>query len=109
MYARVNEMASVNPRPERATHRTVILLRKSEKVMLERLAATQKITSAEVLRRLIREGESLFHDQQEKEAIESALRMISAAAREANASMAKTMAKVDKVHEEIMSRDIGSL
>ena len=99
-------MAISMTRPERATHRTVILLRESEKIMLERLAATQKITSAEVLRRLIREGESLFRDQQEKEAIESALRMISAAAREANASMTRTMAKVDKVHEEIMAHDV---
>jgi RNA polymerase-interacting CarD/CdnL/TRCF family regulator len=100
-------MASSAAHTERATHRTVILLRESEKLTLERLARAQKITSAEVLRRLIREGETLFQDQNEKEAIESALRMISAAARDANASMTKTMEKVDKLHEEIMARDIA--
>lgn len=100
-------MASSAANPERATHRTVILLRESEKLALERLAASQKITSAEVLRRLIREGEDLFQDQQEKQAIQAALRMISVAARQANVAMARTMDKIDQLHEEIMSRDIS--
>jgi hypothetical protein len=99
-------MASNAIAPERATHRTVVLLRKSEKQKLEQLAANQNISSAEVLRRLIREGESVFQHKQEEEMIEAVLKLISTAAREASESMVRTMEKVDRLHEEIMQRDI---
>jgi hypothetical protein len=99
-------MASPAIIPERATYRTVILLRKSEKLKLERLAAKEKISSAEVLRRFIRDGEALLRNKQEEEMMEAALRLISNAAREANESMTRTMEKVDRLHEEIMQRDI---
>ena len=89
---------------ERATHRTVILLRPSEKQQLDRLAAEENISSAEVIRRLIREGDSLFKDRHEEEVVRAALSIISTAAREANESMSRTMAKVDKLHSELMER-----
>ena len=98
-------MASSAPSAERATYRTVVLLRKSEKLTLERLAANQNISSAEVLRRLIREGDSFFKDKHEEEVIRAALNLISTAAREANESMARTIAKVDKLHDELMERN----
>ena len=100
-------MASHAVTPERATHRTVILLRPSEKQQLERLAARENISSAEVLRRLIRNGEGLLSNKQEEEMIEAALKIISQAAREASASMVRTMEKVDRLHEELMQRDIA--
>ena len=90
---------------ERATHRTVILLRPSEKEQLERLATDHNLSSAEVLRRLIREGDSLFQQKHEEEVVRAALNLISAAAREANDSMTRTMAKVDKLHAELMERN----
>ena len=99
-------MASHAVNPERATHRTVILLRPSEKQQLERLAARENVSSAEVLRRLIRNGEGLLSNKQEEEMIEAALKIISQAAREASASMVRTMEKVDRLHEELMQRDI---
>ena len=99
-------MASNAVNPERATHRTVILLRPSEKQQLERLAARENVSSAEVLRRLIRNGEGLLSNKQEEEMIEAALNIISQAARAASASMVRTMEKVDRVHAEIMQRDI---
>ena len=86
---------------ERATHRTVILLRPSEKQQLDRLAAEENISSAEVIRRLIREGDSLFKDKHEEEVVRATLNLISTAAREANDSMTRTMAKVDKLHAEL--------
>jgi hypothetical protein len=98
-------MASSAPSTERATYRTVVLLRKSEKLTLERLAANQNISSAEVLRRLIREGDSFFQDKHEEEVILASLNLISTAAREANESMARTMARVDKLHEELMEKN----
>jgi hypothetical protein len=100
-------MASHAVVPERATHRTVILLRPSEKRQLEHLAAKEKISSAEVLRRFIRDGESLLRNKQEEEMIQVALKLISTAAREANESMLRTMEKVDRLHEEIMQRDLA--
>jgi hypothetical protein len=99
-------MAAPAIQPERATHRTVVLLRPSEKQQLERLAAKQNISSAEVLRRLIRDGEHAFHNRREEETIEAVLKLISTAAREASESIVRTMEKVDRLHEELMQRDI---
>ena len=89
---------------ERATHRTVILLRPSEKQQLDRLAAEENISSAEVIRRLIREGDSLFKDRHEEQIVRAALNLISTAAREASESMTRTMAKVDKLHDELVQK-----
>ncbi len=99
-------MARSAATPERATHRTVILLRASEKQQLERLAAKENISSAEVIRRFIRDGEELLKAKQEEEMVEAVLKLISTAAREASESMVRTMEKVDRYHEEIMQRDI---
>lgn len=101
-------MASSTPSltPERATYRTVVLLRRSEKAKLERLALKEKISSAEVIRRFIRHGDSLFKNKQEEEIIEAALKIISAAVSEANDSMVRTIDRLDKVHLELKKRDI---
>ena len=99
-------MANSTASVERATHRTVVLLRQSEKAKLERIASRQKISSAEVIRRFIRHGDALLASKQEEETIEAALKLISTAAREANESMMLTMEKVDRLHEELMRRDI---
>jgi RNA polymerase-interacting CarD/CdnL/TRCF family regulator len=98
--------SSTSLSPERATYRTVILLRRSEKAKLERLALKEKISSAEVIRRFIRHGDSLFKNKQEEEIIEAALKIISAAVSEANESMVRTIDKLDRVHLELKKRDI---
>jgi hypothetical protein len=72
-----------------------------------RLAARENISSAEVLRRLIREGESVLSNRAEEAMMEAALKVISQAAKEANESMARTFAKVDRLHEELMRRDVA--
>jgi hypothetical protein len=100
-------MASSAASSERATYRTVVLLRRSEKMKLERLASKEKISSAEVIRRFIRDGESLLGNKREEEMMEAALKLISTAAREANESMIRTMEKVDRFHEELMQRDLS--
>jgi hypothetical protein len=99
-------MAEIEVARERATYRTVVLLRRSEKQQLERLAAKENISSAEVIRRFIREGEELLKAKQEEEMVEAVLKLISTAAREASESMVRTMDKVDRFHAEIMQRDI---
>jgi ABC-type transporter Mla subunit MlaD len=99
-------MANSAASPERATHRTVILLHRSDKVKLEHMASKEKISSAEVIRRFIRHGDSLFRDKQEDEVIEAALKMISTAVAETNASLTHTIDKLDRLHEELAKRDI---
>jgi hypothetical protein len=100
-------MQMANPASrERATYRTVVLLRRSEKMTLERLASKEKISSGEVIRRFIERGEAMLGNKQEEEMIGAALKLISTAAQEANESMIHTMEKVDRLHKEIMQRDI---
>ena len=91
---------------ERATYRTVLLLRRSEKLKLERLASKEKVSTAEVIRRFIRYGDTLFKNKQEEEVIEAALKMISAAVSEANQSLTRTIDKLDQLHLELSQRDI---
>jgi RNA polymerase-interacting CarD/CdnL/TRCF family regulator len=99
-------MANSPASPERATHRTVILLHRSDKAKLERLASKEKISSAEVIRRFIRHGDALFRNQQEEQVIEAALKIISTAVVDTNASLTRTIDKLDKLHEDLAKRDI---
>ena len=98
-------MANPAKSGERATYRTVVLLRRSEKLKLERLAAKQNISSAEVLRRFIRHGDSAFQNKEEEEMIEATLKMISAAFLEVNQSMAHTFQRLDHLHAELAKRN----
>jgi RNA polymerase-interacting CarD/CdnL/TRCF family regulator len=99
-------MANSTASPERATHRTVILLHRSDKAKLERLASKEKISSAEVIRRFIRHGDAFFRSQQEEEVIETALKIISTAVSETNQSLTRTIDKLDRLHTELAKRDI---
>jgi hypothetical protein len=91
---------------ERPTQRTVILLRPSDKRKLESIASREKISSAEVIRRFIRHGDALLRNEKEEEAIELALKLISAAVSEANQSMTRTIDKLDQLHTDLAARDI---
>ena len=104
--ATITPMASSATSSDRATYRTVILLRRSEKAKLERLASAEKISSAEVIRRFIRHGDALFKNKQEEEVIEAALKIISAAVSEANQSLTQTIDRLDRLHLELKKRDI---
>jgi RNA polymerase-interacting CarD/CdnL/TRCF family regulator len=99
-------MATLTATTERATYRTVFLLRKSEKLELERLASRENISSAEVIRRFIKHGDELLKSKQENEVIEAALKIISQAVAEANESMTRTIDKLDSLHLELAERDI---
>jgi len=97
-------MATSTASSERATYRTVVLLRRSEKLKLERLASKEKVSSAEVIRRFIRSGEAILKSQQEEELIEAALKIISKAVTEANESLCRTMDRMDQLHLELSKR-----
>jgi len=99
-------MANSAASTERATHRTVILLHKSDKVKLERLASKEKISNAEVIRRFIRHGDTFFRSERDDEAIETALKIISSAVSDTNQSLTRTIDKLDKLHSELAKRDI---
>ena len=100
-------MATRVAAPERATHRTVVLLRPSEKLKLERLASHENLTTAEVIRRFIQHGDTIFRSHEEEQVIEATLKLISTAAKEANVSMTRTMKKVDKLHKELKKRELA--
>jgi len=89
---------------ERPTHRTVILLRRSDKLKLASLASRGKVSSAEVIRRFIESHDSIPAD--EESLMESALKIMSDAISEANASLVRTNRKLDKLHRELKKRDI---
>ena len=94
-------MAASHPTSERATQRTVILLGKSDKLKLERMARRQKVSSAEIVRRLIRSGDQLLRSEQEQEVIGAALKMIAAAVFEANASLSRSIDRLDELHQSL--------
>ena len=92
-----------SPISERSTHRTVILLGKSDKLKLERMARKQKVSSAEIVRRFIRSGDQLLRSEQEEEVIGAALKMIAAAVSEANASLSRSIDTLDELHKNLAS------
>jgi hypothetical protein len=100
-------MAISSTSTDRATYRTVVLLRRSEKLKLEQLAAKEKVSSAEVIRRFIRSGDSILQREKDDEVIEAALKIISQAVNEANESMCRTMDTLDQLHLELKQRDIA--
>jgi hypothetical protein len=97
-------MAQALKQTERPTHRTVVLLRRSEKLKLERIASHEKVSSAEVIRRFIGFNDSL--PGEEARLMEAALKIMSNAVAEANASLVKTNARLDKLHHELKKRAI---
>ena len=105
-HAMIAPMANGTASADQATYRTVVLLRRGEKLKLERMASEEKVSSAEVIRRFIRLGNSVFKKRQEEEVIESALKLISSAVSEANDSLSKTIEKLDRLHVELSKREI---
>ena len=99
-------MATLPASSERATYRTVILLRRAEKLKLEQLASKEKVSSAELIRRFIRDGEAMLKTQREEVVIEAALKIIATSVVEANQSMTRTLGRIDRLHCDLKERDI---
>jgi ABC-type transporter Mla subunit MlaD len=99
-------MPNAAPSSERATYRTVVLLRPTEKEKLDSLASREQVSAAEVIRRFIQHADTLFKNNQEEEIIEAALKMISKAVVEANQSLTRTIDKLDQLQVELKKRDI---
>jgi hypothetical protein len=68
------------------------------------MASREKVSSGEVIRRFIETHDSLPGN--EERLIEAALKVMSEAISEANASLVKTNARLDKLHLELKKRDI---
>ena len=99
-------MATSSTSPDRATYRTVVLLRRSEKLKLADIASREKVSSGEVIRRFIRSGDAILQRDKDDEIIEAALKIISQAVSEANESMCRTMDRLDQLHLELKQREI---
>lgn len=88
-------------KPERANSRTVVLLRDSDRRKLEKLAAREKVSSGEIIRRSLDSYKTLEarirRDEQEK-MMESTLAMLTEALEEANRSLENASRRLDDLH-----------
>ncbi|MHB1020974.1 MAG: hypothetical protein ACYC46_06685 [Acidobacteriaceae bacterium] len=94
---------------ERATSRTVVLLRGSDRKKLDDLAAREQVSAGEIIRRSLDTYESLesrIRKEEEEKMMEAALKLMRQSLSEANRSLQRTNAKLDKLHLQLKKRDI---
>lgn len=102
-------MANTAKSTERASNRTVVLLRPSDRVKLQQLAARDNVSSGEVIRRSLGSYETLSDQvrvEEENKLMAATLALMSEAISEANRSIARTNAKLDKLHQVLKKKDI---
>jgi Ribbon-helix-helix protein, copG family len=86
---------------ERANSRTVVLLRDSDRKKLEKLAAKEKVSSGEIIRRSLDSYKSLearIRKEEEEKMMESTLVMLMDALEGANRSLNNTCKRLDELH-----------
>jgi hypothetical protein len=86
---------------ERANSRTVVLLRDSDRKKLEKLAAKEKVSSGEIIRRSLDTYKSLearIRKEEEEKMMESTLVMLLDALEDANRSLNNTCKRLDELH-----------
>jgi len=86
---------------ERANSRTVVLLRDSDRKKLEKLAAKEKVSSGEIIRRSLSTYKSLearIRKEEEEKMMESTLVMLLDALEGANRSLNNTCKRLDELH-----------
>ena len=97
-----------SPDENRATSRTVVLLRATDRKKLKRLAARENVSAGEIIRRSLDSYQSLearIRKEEEDKMIGAALRLLNDSLAGANESMAGTIAKLDELHEELAGLD----
>lgn len=97
------------PRPEHATSRTVVLLRAADRKKLERLAAQEKVSAGEIIRRSLESYQPLearIRQEEEDKIIRATLKLLDESFSGTNQSMTDTMAKLDRLHEELAGLDL---
>ncbi|RXH55641.1 hypothetical protein [Granulicella sibirica] len=101
--------APKSPASNRATSRTVVLLRASDRKKLEALAAQEEVSSGEIIRRSLDSYESLearIRKEEEEKMLLSGLSILQDALKTVNDSMNHTNAKLDKLHLELKALDL---
>jgi Ribbon-helix-helix protein, copG family len=86
---------------ERANSRTVVLLRDSDRKKLEKLAAKEKVSSGEIIRRSLdtyKTLEARIRKEEEEKMMESTLVMLMDALEGANRSLTNTCKRLDELH-----------
>jgi len=97
-------------KPEAISDRVVILLRKSERRRVEKLAKAENVSTGEIFRRSLdtyQTIESRLRKQQEEELLVSAIAMLNAALSGVNESIADTCRKLDTLHIELKKRELA--
>jgi hypothetical protein len=84
--------------------RTVVLLRESAKKKLKTLAAREKVSSGEIIRRSLDSYETMesrIRKEEEEKLIAAALDMMIEALQSANRSMEETGERLDELHRQL--------
>jgi hypothetical protein len=92
---------AVTEKSERANSRTVVLLRDSDRKKLEKLAAKEKVSSGEIIRRSLDSYKTLearIRKEEEEKMMESTLAMLLEALESANQSLESTCKRLDELH-----------
>jgi hypothetical protein len=101
------EHMTVAAKSERANSRTVVLLRNSDRKKLEKLAAREKVSSGEIIRRSLdsyKTTEARIRKQEEEKMMEATLVMLMGALEDANRSLDNTCKMLDELHLQLNSR-----
>ena len=110
MCASVNLMARAARKSEAINDRVVILLRKSERRRVEKLAAAENVSTGEIFRRSLKTYQSIenrLRKQQEEELLTGAISMLDSALSGVNESIAATCDKLDDLHLELRKRALA--
>jgi hypothetical protein len=92
---------AVTEKSERANSRTVVLLRDSDRRKLEKLAAKEKVSSGEIIRRSLDSYKTLearIRKEEEEKMMESTLVLLMDALESANQSLESTCKRLDELH-----------
>jgi RNA polymerase-interacting CarD/CdnL/TRCF family regulator len=95
---------------EAINDRVVILLRKSERRYVEKLAASENVSTGEIFRRSLETYQTIenrLRKQQEEEMLRSAITMLDSALSGVNESIAETCRKLDRLHLELKKRELA--
>jgi len=103
-------MATAATKLEPADTRLVLLIRKSERRRIEKLARAENVSIAEIVRRSLATYESIestLRKRHEEELMKATIEMLEAALTSVNESMAATFEKMDALHLELKKLEIA--
>ena len=109
MHMCYSKHMAIPEKSERANSRTVVLLRDSDRKKLEKLAAKEKVSSGEIIRRSLDTYKSLearIRKEEEEKMMESTLVMLLDALEGANRSLNNTCNRLDELHLQLNPQGI---